>query len=427
MMIMKSISFLSEGIRITNEIINDIIFLCETRMKKTYFTREGKSKMGFKNVILFIINFVKKSNQIELDNFFKNVKGTDDTITKQAFSEARKKISPTAFSKMSDGIINWFYKDTDYATFKGYRLSAIDGSVLELTNTEQLREEYGYVTNKYTKIARALSSGIYDIENDMMITSKITRYDTSERTLAIDLINNLEKLGFKNDLIIFDRGYPSKELISFIESKSIKYLMRSKVNFIKELKTANEEDQIIKTKFNGEFLTIRVLKFILDSGVEEILLTNIIDENLGIKEFKELYFKRWSIEVKYDELKNKLEIENFTGNTSIAIEQDFYASMYLTNMVSLAKKDANIAIKENNQGKELKYEYKVNTNILIGKLKDSLVLALLEVRPLKRSRMLKQIMKDVSRNIIPIRPKRSFPRGFLSKVSKYSTTRKKSL
>ena len=163
MMIMKSISFLSEGIRITNEIINDIIFLCETRMKKTYFTREGKSKMGFKNVLLFIINFVKKSNQIELDNFFKNVKGTDDTITKQAFSEARKKISPAAFSKMSDGIINWFYKDTDYATFKGYRLSAIDGSVLELTNTEQLREEYGYVTNKYTKIARALSSGILNI------------------------------------------------------------------------------------------------------------------------------------------------------------------------------------------------------------------------------------------------------------------------
>jgi len=39
--------YLLEGIRITNELINDIIFMCETRMKETYFTRTGNSKMNF--------------------------------------------------------------------------------------------------------------------------------------------------------------------------------------------------------------------------------------------------------------------------------------------------------------------------------------------------------------------------------------------
>lgn len=89
-----------------------------------------------------------------------------------------------------------------------------------------------------------------------------------------------------------------------------------------------------------------------------------------MSDFKELYFKRWGIEVKYNEIKNKLQIENFTGKTPISIEQDFYATMYLTNMVALAKKHANQEIEKANEDKNLKYEYKVNTNVLVGKLKN---------------------------------------------------------
>jgi hypothetical protein len=103
-------------------------------------------------------------------------------------------------------------------------------------------------------------------------------------------------------------------------------------------------------------------------------------------------------------LKNRLQIENFTGEITIAIEQDFYATIYLSNMVSLAKMDANAINYEETKDKHLKYEYKVNTNVLIGKLKNSLVSMLLEESPRKRSKVLKQIMKEISHNIIPIRP-----------------------
>jgi hypothetical protein len=55
-----------------------------------------------------------------------------------------------------------------------------------------------------------------------------------------------------------------------------------------------------------------------------------------------MYFKRWGIEIKFDELKNRLQIENFTGDTKEKILQDFYASIYLSNMASLAKTYAEI-------------------------------------------------------------------------------------
>lgn len=401
--------------------------MCESRMKETYFTRIGNNKMTFKSIIVFILNFVKKSLQIELDNFFSGINGTNFSVTKQAFSEARQKISPTAFIKMSDGIIKWFYRDTEYKRFKGYRLLSIDGTVLEINNTEKLREEFGFIENQSIKVARARASGLYDIENDMIIASVISKYNSSERDQAEDLINKLEDLGFANDLIIFDRGYPSSTFISFIEKKKIKYLMRVSRHFFKEVVNAKASDQVVEVKYRGKFIKMRVIKFQLDSEVTEILVTNIFDESLTVSDFKELYFKRWGIEVKYNELKSRLQIENFTGETPIAIEQDFYATMYLSNMVALAKMDADASIKEKNKDKNLKYEYKVNTNILIGKLKNSLVLMLLEKSAWKRSRILKKIMKEISRNIIPIRPGRRYPRRMAVRANKSPLNTKKSI
>ncbi|WP_459931746.1 transposase, partial [Desulfosporosinus burensis] len=190
---------------------------------------------------------------------------------------------------------------------------------------------------------------------------------TGEREIAIELIEKLKTMGLKNDLILFDRGYPSKKFIAYLDSSEIKYLMRVKTNSMKEFNEAMEPDQIVEIKVEGKRIKVRVLRFMLDSEVEEVLVTNLFDETLGIQEFKALYFKRWGIEVKYLELKSRLQIENFTGDTVISVEQDFYASMYLSNMVALAKNEADEKILENNEDKSLKYEYKVNTNILIGK------------------------------------------------------------
>ncbi|NFV11754.1 transposase [Clostridium sporogenes] len=139
----------------------------------------------------------------------------------------------------------------------------------------------------------------------------------------------------------------------------------------------------------------------------ETLITNIFDKSFSVSDFKKLYFKRWEIEVKYNKIKNKLQIENFTGKTVISIEQDFYATIYLSNMLALVKKDA---IEEKYENKSLKYDYKVKTNILIGKLKDYLILMLITKNPWKCNKILKYIQQEIQRNVIPIRPNRKFER-----------------
>lgn len=420
---METTKNLLEGIKKSSQLIKDVIFMCETRTKPTHFTRSGK--ISFQSLILFMLNYTKKSLQIELDGFFKMI--NDQTITKQAFSKARQKILPIAFIKLADTITTWFYEDDDFKTYKGYRLMAVDGSILELNNSETLRQAFGYVENQKVKLARAKSSCLYDIENNMIVTSIIAHYKTSERDLALEHIQKLKLFGLKNDLILFDRGYPSTKLISHLENNGIKYLMRVSSQFLKVINEAKGEDQIVTVKNAGQLIKIRVLRFILDSGEEETLITNLLDPSFTVKDFKELYFKRWGIETKYDELKNRLQIENFTGDTKIAVEQDFYASIYLSNMAALAKHEADEKISRRNAEKGLKYSCKVNMNILIGKLKDSMVLMLLEDSPRKRTKMFKAIMAEISRNIIPIRPGRSFIREKKNEANRYSFPRKRCL
>lgn len=212
-----------------------------------------------------------------------------------------------------------------------------------------------------------------------------------------------------------------------LEGSGVKYLMRVKSQSMKEVNEALKPDQIVEINVNGITIKVRVIRLVLDSGDEEVLVSNLLDESLCIQDFKELYFKRWGIEVKFDELKNRLQIQNFTGDTVISVEQDFYATIYLSNMAALVKNEANEIIAQNNEDKNLKYKYKVNTNILIGKLKDSMVIMLLEDDSEKRNELFQSIMQKIVKNMIPIRPGRSKVRKMGLKANKFPMNQKRCL
>ena len=203
--------------------------------------------------------------------------------------------------------------------------------------------------------------------------------------------------------------------------------MRCQKNFCNQIKNARKKDQVVHIAYNEKVYNVRVLRFTLASGEEEILITNLLDKKLSIKYFKSLYFMRWGIEIKYNDLKNKLQIENFTGATRISIEQDFYASIYLSNMIELARIQNEEMIKERTKGKGLKYEYKPNINLLIGTLKDKFILMLLEKSSRKRSKLYKEIMEQVSKSSVPIRSNRQYPRKKFLVRTNYPLNKKRCL
>lgn len=163
--------------------------------------------------------------------FFDKKNDFENTISKQNFSKQRKKLNPELFKVLNKEYISSFYNETNYKTFHGYILLAIDGSIMELPNTKDLREEYGGITDKNNNVvvARTQTSGIYDCLNKVMIDSIISPYKTSELSLAKENIKaTLELFQNKKILLIFDRGYPSIEFIYYLNKLGIKYLFRIK-------------------------------------------------------------------------------------------------------------------------------------------------------------------------------------------------------
>lgn len=346
-------------------------------------------------------------------------------MTKQAFSQLRQKISPQAFVELNDDLVTWLYDDDSYKKFRGYRLLAIDGSITEIPDTTENREYFGYYHNQSDRQqARSMVSVIYDVENDFIMESKICSWCVAERDVAQELIERLGQKGHKHDLYLFDRGYPSKDMVSFLEKRGLKYVIRVKTDkFYRPFDEANEPDQVVAMAYGGHSIPVRVVNVPLESGATEKLITNLFEAEYRPEDFKSLYFKRWGIESKYSELKSRYELENFSGRSPIAIEQDFYAAIYLSNMLALAKQEANEA--EENQARNRKYAYKVNTNILIAKMMPLLVAALAEDNPKKQARKYNKAMSAILRNLIPIRPNRSFPRREPSRKNKFPINKKR--
>ena len=91
---MSKLNLLSKAIDAVSTAIRSYDFLCSSRNDPNDFTRKGK--IGFVNWIAFMLNFVKKSWQLELDSFFDRIH-PNISMTKQAFSQARLKISHEPF------------------------------------------------------------------------------------------------------------------------------------------------------------------------------------------------------------------------------------------------------------------------------------------------------------------------------------------
>ena len=172
----------------------------------------------------------------------------------------------------------------------------------------------------------------------------------------------------------------------------------------------------------GQELKLRVVKVILDTGEEEILITNISETEIPTEKMKEVYFLRWKIETSYDVIKNKLQIENFSGYSKKAIEQDFYAQILLFNMVEDIKREVNEEVK----GKR-KYEYIVNINILIGIAKYYLLLMSC-IKDLDRQNELENTMlKFIKQNLVMVKSGRRNKRYKFGVRNKYKTNMKRSL
>ena len=364
------------------------------------FTRD--SKFSFKDYVTFFCVNKGTSNQADLEDFIEDdFINNLETITRQALSKQRVFINPLVFKEISKEYLrligynrnNHFFKE-----YKGFRLYGGDGSDFEIPDFEEVRRDFGIKdTPKYRKPAMAKFSSIMDLLNGFILDGIIGNYKQAELPLMHQNLENIQELIIpEKSIFIFDRGYNAMELYAHIMSMNSCFIVRLKdKSYIDDRYKITENDAEIeleltkqrlkkfhnkelKEKYSKEkHLKLRILKIKLQNGTTEYLLTNILDKNFTIEDFKELYNLRWGIETNYNTMKNRLNIENYTGKRKITIEQDIYSKFIKYNIFQYYKIYFNLLINRVKRQKGIKQEYKVNQAHLIRKLKKYLPIMIL--------------------------------------------------
>lgn len=386
------------------------------------FTR--KRLLSFQNLFLYLINFIKGSYQDELDHYFKALFRLDVPVvfvTKMALSLARKKLNHSAFVEFNRHLLEFFYDNfKTVKSWNGFNLIGIDGTTEKLFQYKDIREHFGVMQPKNSP-ARPMAriSQMFDVLNKVTIDAIISPYNIGERELLKYHILNL----LPNDLLLLDRGYPAYWVFNLIMSQGGNFCARisKKWKIVQDFIASGAQQTHIDLQASYKSkkeciemgldlipLHLRLIRIELDTGEIEVLITSLVDEKKYPYEiFKDLYFKRWPVEVDYLFMKERIETGNFSGKTASSVYQDFHAKVLAKNLTVVLASPAQQVVK--NDSEEKKHDYQINLTQAFSKSKDTLFL--LFQRP---QNMLLQLIQQLhalfSAVTEPIRPGRKFRR-----------------
>ena len=374
-----------------------------------------------------IINF-KSSIQRELDRFFQTISRSDFNIrevTKGAFTQARAKLNPWAFQRLNEVAANTFYDGAKYHTWHNMRILAIDGTRLVLPNHSSVIKEFGqqkFGPKADSPRSLAMASMLYDVLNQITLDAQLSPYASSERDL---LMQHMDKIK-PGDLLLLDRGYPCFWLLFLLKAKQIEFCVRLKDNWwlkVKDFTDSDEKERMVTftlpkkdRKKLADFpdmqdatITCRLIKIELPDGKKEILCTSLVDtEKYPYEEFDKLYHFRWNEEEAYKLLKNRIELENFSGKTARAVRQDFHAKVFLMTLcAAYAHPIEGRVVKEYKADQNRKFDQKINRTNALSMTQNILIAVFLRKHFEKAISAFDKIVAG-TREII--RPGRSNPR-----------------
>lgn len=340
---------------VIQEKVKDSDYVSRHKSDVAAFTRVRK--LSFIVMFVLILRSSVKSLQLILNEFTLET-GQDFTVTAGAFTKARKKLKHTAYIELNDDILDIYYREDDIKRFKGYRLLAFDGSRITLPKSKEIKNEFGSIpignetAHDLGDYSRASYQACYDVLNHMAVKSLLGHGTSYEVDQALAMIPELNA----DDLLIYDRGYASYYFMSALIKHHKDFIIRFSKSSFKEVNKMFESDaprskivtlkmplsQKKKVKENGfpQALKIKLVRVELSTGEIEVLATSLLDETtFSHEDFSYLYSLRWGVETFYAKIKGRLALENFTGKTVESIYQDFWSTIFISNLETIMTED----------------------------------------------------------------------------------------
>ena len=405
-------------------------------------------KMPLDDLAFSMINRKGLSLKLELRGYM-NISHPGIRISKPGYLKQRMKLNPEAFVDLYQFHNRNFYSDPDAElyTYNGFLVLAVDGSDINIPTTPETIAMYGDASVRGGKPCAQLGLGcLYDALNRMVLDARCNKIKFNEMAVAEAQIAKVrETIGDLPFMVTMDRGYPSMPAFLRMIDDGVFFVARLKSSDFKaEQQALSSDDEDVEIKLtksrrhhylgtSGEALVmsrdsfkLRMVRVWLDEEKTEyeILATNLPRDLFPTECFGEIYHLRWRIETAYQVLKDRLQMENFTGTKPVLLEQDIYSTIYVSNIAEDIARDI-----EQEQEDHLKNDYKhrmaVNRSLCIGLLKNDLIYILLENNPQVQDELFQKLYDEISENIVPVRPDRHYRRTKGQLAGNYSNTHKR--
>jgi hypothetical protein len=238
--------------------------------------------------------------------------------TKAALFKARTRLGPEpieALYRQSAKLLAT--KATPGAFYRDWRLMAIDGTCLDVADTEANDRDFGRPGSKREGATGAFPQirvvGLAECGTHAIVDAAIGRYSDAEATLAPKLFSSLQE----GMLVLADRGFVSYSLWHKAASSGAELLWRMKQNMVFPVDERLEDGSFLSRLYpnpkarRGErtAITVRVLDYALDPAPSTgdttyRLATTILDDKAApAEELAALYPERWEFETALDVLK----------------------------------------------------------------------------------------------------------------------------
>jgi hypothetical protein len=256
--------------------------------------------------------------------------------------------------------------DNEVVLWHGQRVLGVDGSYLNLPDTEETRREFSVQTNQHEggEQVQALASVLYDLRNDIGLSAALGPKQ-AEKNLLFGTHLAATRAG---DVLVGDRAYADYSVLATLVARGCHFVIRfphQSFTPVNAFWTARAQERVVTLAVTSKArayvaehhlpttLRVRLLKVILANGEVEVLGTDLLDaQTYPAAEFKVVYGWRWNHETYHDRLKNIFEIERFSGQSVQTIKQDFYGVIFLATLESILSKPAQAALTAQGEARE---------------------------------------------------------------------------
>lgn len=367
--LLKDFSQLSNDINsVFNNVNNDITKL----IFSTFKIKNRNNKLTFVDVLNYIFNYSfinTTKQQIVSDHNFKN----NTNYNRSSFYKKELNIPLTFYQNLFFKVKQLLDK-TINKNFNLYNVIAVDGTY---SNTN-LHNEH--------KLETCLNMGYYDCTNQIPIDLEIkgTEFNNKEIESFINYINK-NNLDINNLILVFDRAYYSYDLINFLDTKKLNYVIRIKNNSIginnknkANDKLVNKNTRIINYKsiinINKKDKNNNIVK--LEQTLICNLITNLNKDKFDDEKIKNLYLQRWDVEVFFKLLKSNFKfalLREHNKNTYIQYKKKYLIiliNLHLIRLIEFVYSKHQTKNYKNKLKNKHQYNFNNNNSLLITGFKN---------------------------------------------------------